>query len=153
MSDEVLPYHASEHVLPSINKVGIPFPEEVSVVSGVSHWSAGRKVPLIALLTLTSLTVLLGSNLQTCATSNAKRNVQHASLGNSLRIAKLVGSFFFEEGSNCIVNLETWENPLMKWTSTDDPFHSVVLKFDTKEEALMFARKQSMLIFSKSLFG
>ena len=36
----------------------------------------------------------------------------------------------------------TWENPLMGWTSTADPYVGLVTKFDTKEEAERFAKKQ-----------
>lgn len=37
-----------------------------------------------------------------------------------------------------------WENPLMGWTSTGDPYHSVgeaSLNFDSKERAVEFAEK------------
>jgi NADH dehydrogenase (ubiquinone) Fe-S protein 4 len=36
----------------------------------------------------------------------------------------------------------TWQNPLMGWTSTADPLHGMLLKFDKKEEAVHFAEKQ-----------
>ncbi|KAI9913187.1 hypothetical protein PsorP6_004938 [Peronosclerospora sorghi] len=36
----------------------------------------------------------------------------------------------------------TWENPLMGWTSTADPYVGLVAKFDKKEEAERFAKKQ-----------
>ncbi|CAI5743263.1 unnamed protein product [Peronospora destructor] len=36
----------------------------------------------------------------------------------------------------------TWENPLMGWTSTADPYVGLVTKFDTQEEAERFAKKQ-----------
>lgn len=36
----------------------------------------------------------------------------------------------------------TWQNPLMGWTSTADPLHGMVLKFDKKEDAVHFAEKQ-----------
>jgi NADH dehydrogenase (ubiquinone) Fe-S protein 4 len=36
----------------------------------------------------------------------------------------------------------TWENPLMGWTSTADPYVGFVAKFDTKEQAEHFAKKQ-----------
>lgn len=37
----------------------------------------------------------------------------------------------------------TWENPLMGWTSTAEPFHGMVMKFDKKEDALSFAKRQN----------
>ncbi|KAG7386206.1 NADH dehydrogenase Fe-S protein subunit 4 ndufs4 [Phytophthora pseudosyringae] len=36
----------------------------------------------------------------------------------------------------------TWGNPLMGWTSTADPYVGLTTKFDTKEEAEHFAKKQ-----------
>ncbi|BBN20011.1 NADH dehydrogenase (ubiquinone) Fe-S protein 4 [Marchantia polymorpha subsp. ruderalis] len=39
---------------------------------------------------------------------------------------------------------QKWENPLMGWTSTGDPYHAVgeaALYFDTKEAAMEFASK------------
>lgn len=35
-----------------------------------------------------------------------------------------------------------WTNPLMGWTSTDDPMGNVSLKFESKEQAMEFAKKQ-----------
>jgi hypothetical protein len=35
-----------------------------------------------------------------------------------------------------------WENPLMGWTSTNDPRMHLTLYFDTKDEALRFAERQ-----------
>eukprot|EP00249_Psilotum_nudum_P010150 c22364_g1_i1 orf=764-1231(-) len=42
------------------------------------------------------------------------------------------------------LSTEKWENPLMGWTSTGDPYSYVgdaALKFDSKEDAIEFARK------------
>ncbi|KAL2610058.1 hypothetical protein R1flu_028631 [Riccia fluitans] len=39
---------------------------------------------------------------------------------------------------------QKWENPLMGWTSTGDPYHAVgeaALSFDTKDAAIEFAKK------------
>ncbi|KAG0622085.1 hypothetical protein M758_3G071100 [Ceratodon purpureus] len=41
-------------------------------------------------------------------------------------------------------SVNKWENPLMGWTSTGDPYHSVgeaSLNFDSKERAVEFAEK------------
>ena len=37
---------------------------------------------------------------------------------------------------------EKWTNPVMGWTSSADPMHSVDLEFDTREEAIYFAENQ-----------
>ncbi|OQR90878.1 NADH dehydrogenase, ubiquinone iron-sulfur protein 4 [Thraustotheca clavata] len=37
---------------------------------------------------------------------------------------------------------QTWQNPLMGWTSGADPIDALTLKFNTKEEALEFAQRQ-----------
>jgi len=38
-------------------------------------------------------------------------------------------------------NQKRWSNPLMGWTSSSDPMSHVKLNFDTKEDAVAFARK------------
>jgi hypothetical protein len=38
-------------------------------------------------------------------------------------------------------NMERWSNPLMGWTSTSDPMSNVKLNFDTKDEAIAFAKR------------
>ncbi|DAZ98362.1 TPA: hypothetical protein N0F65_000681 [Lagenidium giganteum] len=37
---------------------------------------------------------------------------------------------------------QTWQNPLMGWTSTAEPFHGMVMKFDKEEDAIAFAERQ-----------
>ncbi|KDO32720.1 hypothetical protein SPRG_02418 [Saprolegnia parasitica CBS 223.65] len=37
---------------------------------------------------------------------------------------------------------QTWQNPLMGWTSGADPMDAMVMKFNTKEEAVAFATRQ-----------
>ena len=37
---------------------------------------------------------------------------------------------------------ERWENPLMGWSSSADPVQGLKLKFNTKEEAVLFAERQ-----------
>ncbi|KAJ1542276.1 hypothetical protein HK096_009464, partial [Nowakowskiella sp. JEL0078] len=38
--------------------------------------------------------------------------------------------------------LDRWENPLMGWASSGDPVQSTNIKFNTKEEAILFAERQ-----------
>ncbi|TDH67363.1 hypothetical protein CCR75_005944 [Bremia lactucae] len=40
----------------------------------------------------------------------------------------------------------TWENPLMGWTSTADPYVGLTASFDTKEAAEAFAKKQGWVL-------
>ncbi|RLN38130.1 hypothetical protein BBJ28_00009957 [Nothophytophthora sp. Chile5] len=40
----------------------------------------------------------------------------------------------------------TWENPLMGWTSTADPYVGLAYKFDTLEQAQHFAKKQGWVL-------
>ncbi|KAK5673006.1 ndufs4 NADH dehydrogenase Fe-S protein subunit [Batrachochytrium dendrobatidis] len=35
-----------------------------------------------------------------------------------------------------------WENPLMGWSSSADPVQALMIKFDTKEDAIGFAKRQ-----------
>lgn len=39
-------------------------------------------------------------------------------------------------------NLPRWENPVMGWTSSRDPMQGVSLKFESKEDAIKYAKEQ-----------
>ena len=38
--------------------------------------------------------------------------------------------------------LDKWENPVMGWTSSADPMQALNIKFQTKEQAILFAERQ-----------
>jgi NADH dehydrogenase (ubiquinone) Fe-S protein 4 len=40
----VMPFHASERVFPSVEDAPMPFPSEVSLLTGTEEWMKGRKV-------------------------------------------------------------------------------------------------------------
>ncbi|GAB9465406.1 Nadh dehydrogenase [Globisporangium polare] len=108
----ILPYHATEAASPTVGSTDIPYPKEVSLVSGTGDFTAGRKVR-----------VFMPTRHQM---QSGTYNTRHWEIR-------------FDSP-------RTWQNPLMGWTSTADPFHGMVLKFDKKEDAVHFAEKQGWVV-------
>lgn len=108
----VLPFHASERAAPTVYHTPIAHPSEVSIVSGVAQYSAGRKVRIFM---------------------PARHQMQS-------------GTYNTKHWEIRFDAPRTWENPLMGWTSTADPMHGMVLKFDKKEDAIAFGEKQGWLM-------
>ncbi|KAF1331331.1 Nadh dehydrogenase, partial [Globisporangium splendens] len=104
----ILPYHAAEAASPTVGSTSIPYPKEVSLVSGTGDFTAGRKVH-----------IFMPTRHQM---QSGTYNTRHWEIR-------------FDAP-------RTWQNPLMGWTSTKDPLHGMVLKFDKKEDAVHFAEKQ-----------